>query len=247
MISELQNHHLMEKIGIETTQNVMIEHEVANLGERILAQLLDFAFMFIYFIIMIFLLTALRLENFGWVYILFLPLMFYSLINELVFNGQSLGKLILKIKVMRKDGSEPNIGNYLIRWLFRIVDVWLTNGAVAIIVIIAKGTGQRLGDLATGTMVVKMRTRVMQIDSIYKKLSEDYKLVYPEVRMLTDEDVNTINDVIKHLRKNHNQTSMVLLNEVVSQIQKKTGIKNSMHPRLFLETIIKDYNYVNKE
>jgi len=237
----------MERIGIETTQNVLLEHEIANLGERILAQLLDFLFLFIYMTILFLIMMSINSGSDALFYIMFLPVFFYSLINELVFHGQSLGKLIMKIRVVRMDGAEPTLLNYLVRWLFRIVDIWISNGAVAIIVIIAKGTGQRLGDVATGTMVVKLRTRPMQIDTIYKKLNQDYELKYPEVNVLTDDDINTINDVLKHQRFNSNEMSAVLIREVVKAIEQKTGIKNAIHPRLFLETIIKDYNYVHKE
>ena len=48
----------MQNIGVETGQNVIIKQEVANVGERIAAQLLDYVIIFSYFIV-----TAMISEN----------------------------------------------------------------------------------------------------------------------------------------------------------------------------------------
>ncbi len=237
----------MERFGIETTQNVFIEHEIANIGERILAQILDFIFIFLYTLLIYFIMAELELFDISLFYLLFLPIMFYSLINEMVFHGQSLGKMIVRIKVIRMDGTEPTFGNYIMRWLLRIADIWISNGAVAVITVIATGKGQRVGDIAAGTMVVKLRVKPIEIDTVYKKLKENYELVHPEVKYLADEDVNTINDVLKHYKKNKSESAVVILNQTCKAIEKKTGITAQQHPVLFLETILKDYNYINRD
>src|SRR5690606_41820504 len=52
------------------------------------------------------------------------PAFFYSLWTELVFNGQTLGKILFKIRVVKLDGYRAGFTEYFTRWAFRIVDFW---------------------------------------------------------------------------------------------------------------------------
>ena len=58
------------------------------------------------------------------------------------------------------DGSPPTLGAYLLRWLLILVDTEILTPLVAIITIAANGKGQRIGDIAAGTTVVKTTKRV---------------------------------------------------------------------------------------
>ena len=49
-----------------------------------------------------------------------------------VGKGASIGKRALKIKVIKLDGKEPNIGDYFIRWIFRFIDIVISFGTLAI-------------------------------------------------------------------------------------------------------------------
>ena len=77
-----------------------------------------------------------------------LPTTFYSLIFEIAMNGQTPGKYLNKIRVVKIDGSKPTLGSYLTRWLLRIIDIWFFTGSVAVFTILFNGKGQRLGDIA---------------------------------------------------------------------------------------------------
>src|ERR1700744_2524506 len=130
----------MQTIKITTSQNIDIDYEVAGLGERILARLIDLA---IFFLIYILGLSIGSLAN--WftgenvtiiiaIIIYAVLLVFYDLIFEIFMNGQSIGKRIMKIKVISLDGGQPRIGQYFMRWMFRIVDFLITfPGLVALI------------------------------------------------------------------------------------------------------------------
>jgi uncharacterized RDD family membrane protein YckC len=66
---------------------------------------------------------------------------------------------LIKIKVVKIDGSQPGIGSYFLRWLIKPVDVFFTYGSVGIITMLINGKGQRLGDLAANTNCYKIKTR----------------------------------------------------------------------------------------
>jgi uncharacterized RDD family membrane protein YckC len=242
----------MENINFETTQNVLLEHEVANIGERILAQLIDFVILFVYFLIVITIIIAIAKFTKGdtvWVLFLILeiPAMLYSLLCEIFFHGQTLGKYIMKLKVVKIDGTQPGILNYFVRWIMRIVDIWIFSGAVALVTIIANGKGQRLGDIAAGTTLIKLKKKVYFKDSVYRFLPENYQIVFSEAKLLNDNDINIINEVLKAHSKFPNNSSSQLIKETVIEIITKTNIQTNMHPGLFLETLIRDYNFIYKE
>ena len=86
-----------------------------------------------------------------------LPYVFYTLILESVFEGQTVGKKLLKIKVVKIDGYQATFADYLIRWFMRIIDMWLLYCVVALISVASSKKGQRLGDMVAGTSVITLK------------------------------------------------------------------------------------------
>src|SRR5215218_1604340 len=90
-----------------------------------------------------------------------LPSLLYAVIVVLYYIllegylGQTFGKMVLGIKVVREDNGEvPGLGGATIRTLFRIVD-GLFSYLVAFIAVLISGKNQRLGDMAAHTLVVR--------------------------------------------------------------------------------------------
>ena len=239
----------MQTIGVETTQNVLIKQEVANVGERIASQLIDYIIMIAYIVLLAWisgeLFSAQNQDVF--VVLMLFPVFFYSLLSETFLQGQSLGKKVLKIKVVKIDGSSAGFGNYLVRWMFRLIDVNFLYGIVAIITIAVNGKGQRLGDMVAKTCVINLRKSKKIDDTIYVEVPDAYKLVYPEVELLNDDDIKTVKDVIGHYKKNvTNAIAVSMLRQTVDAVKKKTGIENNEIPMIFLETVLADYNFIHK-
>src|SRR5574341_1922061 len=162
----------MQTVRITTTQNVEIEYEVASIGDRILAGLVDGAVWLGYVIgapVLLFEVLNVGDKKFGiaLTVALYLPAFLYDLLCESLMDGQSLGKKLLKIKVIKLDGSPPDFGSYLLRWLLRWLDVTICWGGIAILTILINGRGQRLGDLAAGTTVIKLKPGVGFRETIF--------------------------------------------------------------------------------
>ncbi|HEY6975620.1 MAG TPA: RDD family protein, partial [Chitinophagaceae bacterium] len=93
----------MAVISITTSQNIELEYDLASLGERIVATIIDLVIL-VGYVIIIGMFT--NLSNgldykYGWVYLfLFLPVTFYSLLCETFLNGQSVGKKVMGVKVV---------------------------------------------------------------------------------------------------------------------------------------------------
>lgn len=237
----------MQTISVRTTQNVVIKYPVASVGDRIGAFLIDLSIIIMYVFLTSFMYDYFDLSSAVVVFlVIILPVTLYHLLFEVLMDGQSPGKRLLRIKVVRTDGTPPTLGNYLIRWLLRFVDILLSSvfglpGAIAVVTIAAGGRGQRLGDMAAGTAVVKL---VQQSDvdaaEIFAPLKqeENYQPVFPQATLLTDGHVEIIRQALDVYRNTGNDKPLAAVTEKVKQI---TGIQTDMPPVKMLYTLLEDY------
>lgn len=243
----------MENIGIETTQNVDIDYKIASLGDRVVAQILDFLVMIGYAIAMGFILIYFNtvLYNTSFYYptafgiILYLPVFLYDFICEVFMNGQSIGKKAMKIRVVKIDGSQPGIGSYFLRWILKPIDVFITQGSVAFLTILINGKGQRLGDLAANTTVIKLKQDVKLEDILIPKVEEKYEVVYPQVSLLNDSDIQIIKDVLNHKMNLDMYSYQNLVDKAKLGIAKKMGVEPDANGIRFLNVVLKDYTHLN--
>jgi uncharacterized RDD family membrane protein YckC len=239
----------MSHIAINTTQNVELEYPAATLGDRVFASLID-RFILIVYVLVMFLIIS---EN---IYgstnrtvfniIAMLPAIFYSLLFEIFVNGQSIGKIALRIRVIRMDGKEPTVGNYLIRWMLRIIDVWLMGGVIGFICIAASTNAQRLGDMAAGTVVIRLKRRTNLSDTLAEHTIERPRYVprIPEAELLSDRQAALIQEVLNAYARDDNY-------QVVDSLDKKLramlNIQSDMPPLDFLRTLLADYVELHKQ
>lgn len=244
----------MKKITIQTAQNVEIEYEVAGLANRFMAALLDYLILFTYIFFATLLVGLLSINNSSSTFIMSLytllvgiPYMAYHLVCEVFFEGQSFGKRQMDIKVIHLEGAQVGIGNYIIRWLFRIIDINLTFGGLAIATIIFNGKGQRLGDIAANTLVISLKNTTKLSDTIFvnksKITDENYQVTFPQVQDLSDQDIGLVKEILDTaVRTQHHRTALILVKHMQKLLQVTTL---EMPPRKFLATIIKDYYHLN--
>jgi uncharacterized RDD family membrane protein YckC len=238
----------MEKVRIQTTQNVFIEYKLAGIGDRIAAYFIDI-FIIIGYIFLILIVGSFQFVTLPFAIIVaaFVPAMFYHLICELFFNGQSLGKRQLNIKVVKKDGTVPGISSYLLRWMLRPIDLWFY-GVVAIVSIVVGGKGQRVGDIAGGTTVVKLSQQLKPNDSLPLKNviaeQEYYEPRFPEVTALEDKDIEVLKETLNVFIATGNKTPLIMAS---LKVKKVLDVNPDMPEFQFLSTIIKDYNYLTSK
>lgn len=238
----------MTKIKITTTQNIDIEYELATVFDRMLAWLIDFAVIVGYVIIAFTVANAIwgsELTSYG-VLALVTPVALYHLLSEALLNGKSLGKMALRIKVVRLDGSPAHLGNYLLRWFMRLIDTdpFFFYGSFGIGAISLSSKGQRLGDVLAGTTVIKENRRLSLRDTIFAKTGEDYEAAFPTVTRLTDRDVNTLREVLSLFRADYNRK---LLNVAANRLCHVLEVvpPGNMDAERFLRTVIRDYNHLS--
>ncbi|MEO8148395.1 MAG: RDD family protein [Bacteroidia bacterium] len=229
----------METISINTTQNIALDYEIASVGDRILATIIDYV-IFIAWIILCFVVLKLK-DEFAVLFIAVAPLVFYHLAMETLFNGQSVGKMAMKIKVIKMDGSEPTFGAYIMRWIMRIVDMGLFSGLVALVAVVVNGKGQRLGDMAAGTTVISLKKRVQLHETVYKVNDENYQVTFREATNLNDKDVIKIKMVFNEAMK---KQQYAIIDELAEKVRQTLNISTTLASEEFLRTLIRDYNHL---
>jgi len=238
----------MDNFQIETAQNVSIQQNVANVATRIGAFLIDAFIIAGYYIIIILIMNALDLSmsmDIWAIYlILGLPVFFYSLLFEVLMNGQTPGKYLNKIRVVKLDGSKPTFGSYLLRWMLRLIDISIASGSIALLTILLNGKGQRLGDLAAGTTVISEKKRITIEDTLVAEIPLEYVPTFPQVTMLSDIDIQTIKELYRTAKRKGNHGVILKLYHKIIDI---TDIKTELKPIEFVDIVIKDYNYYTQQ
>ena len=236
----------MAVISITTSQNIELEYDLASLGERIVASIIDLVIAVGYIIFMgMFTNFSDELNyKYGWIYLfLFLPVTFYSLLCETFLNGQSVGKKVMGIKVISLNGNPASFGQYLIRWLFRLVDLWIGSFVLAVILIAVSEKHQRLGDIVAGTTVVRTRPRMALHETLYIPVADiNYVANYPEVTKLSDSDMQLVKEVLINVQKSGNTPLAI---QTMEKIESVLNIKSHHDdPTVFLRTLLSDYNHL---
>lgn len=257
----------MSAIQINTVFNIDLEFETAPFHRRLLAYIIDFFILIIYlFAFKSFLYDALDIsfkEYIGLdILVVSLPMFLYSLICEILMNGQTIGKKLTGIRVISLDGGKPTTGQFVLRWITKFFEwpflfgymvdtagavvlyIFITSllGIAVLIIISLTGKNQRLGDLAAGTVVIDTRSDTSLNDTVFMQIdNSNYKVMFPEVMRLSDNDINTIKTVLTQAEKRNNHDISF---RVEYKIKSVLQINSDLHTIDFLKKLLEDYNYL---
>jgi uncharacterized RDD family membrane protein YckC len=160
-------------LKIDTPENVTFDYDVAGIGSRFLAALVDTALIFLLQAIVIGSLililslifsdtSILEIIPSGWILAILGLISFvffwgYYIFFEILWNGQSPGKRWVGLRVIRIDGTPITASEAIIRNLVRIIDLMPTAYGVGVVTMFINTNSRRVGDLAAGTIVVHDR------------------------------------------------------------------------------------------
>ena len=145
----------------------------------------------------------------------------YPLIAEVFWNGQTLGKSFMKIRVIMADGN-------------------------ALIFMFTNKSHQRIGDMAGGCIVISEED-FAKYNTVVKEMSfteGDYTPTFEFAKDMTWGQISFINNTLHKFDSNYISNITTLAHT----IKKKYNVTdNTLWPNAFLKTIIRDYNYYNRE
>lgn len=196
-----------------------------------------------------------------------LPFFLYHVVSEMTMNGQSIGKKIMHIRVVNENGGRASISQYLVRWLIRTSDysilliifylpyaaaygltaVYAIIGSILlllsdIILVASTKKAQRLGDILAGTILIRTNPKENINETVFLDIADSYVPAYPQIMRLSDKDFNTIKGILDSSRKRGDFQMAAIATEKIKQ---HLNIESSLEPFVFLETILKDYNYLS--
>lgn len=210
--------------------------------------------------------------NFSFLWLIFLvPVLVYHVVCEITMNGQSVGKKIMGIRVVNENGGKPSISQFIIRWLLRVSDysviliiylfavygsavfIFIANlrwfALIAflllfadILLVVSSKKGQRLGDILAKTILIRTHTRGSIDETVFVAVADDYIPLYPQIMQLSDKDINAIKSILETARKKGDYN---IANTASEKIKHHLKIETSMSPFDFLDTLLKDYNYLS--
>lgn len=265
----------MKTKQINTTQNVTINFKLASVGQRLMAFILDniikISYVYLIYEVFSFKWLGVVMHNDYWSakavdILVFLPITVYTLISEILMNGQTLGKKVMSIKVIKEDGFKPSITDYIIRWFMRLVDfnffmlivvyafslgiakysgllitLFFFGKMVGFFLILITKNNQRIGDISANTIVVYLKDKTSFSETILEEISDKYQPTYANVIKLSDNDARIIKETFKKSSKTKDYKTLIKLR---TKIEEVTGIKSQQKDDIdFINTVLKDYNY----
>ncbi|MET0637540.1 MAG: RDD family protein [Chitinophagaceae bacterium] len=267
----------MAVIRVPTTFNIDLEFEIPEFYRRLFALAIDMLVQFIYIRIATEFFRSIvnnmvgnedSYYNISAVAVLLsLPVFIYHVVMEITMNGQSIGKKIMGIRVVNENGGRPSPGQFIIRWLLRVSDVWivilliyflqggggspetifLVTAVVAflltdIILVVASKKSQRIGDMLAKTIIIRTSQQADIEETVFQEVEETYVPVYPQIMQLSDRDINAIKNILEAAkRKQDPEMALTATFKILQHLK----IQTEQSPVEFLETLLKDYNYLS--
>jgi uncharacterized RDD family membrane protein YckC len=237
----------MRSIEVITPQNVPIQYQLANVRERAIAFFLDMVILIISNLFLYLIIQTVVNEDTMQIILLtvLLPIfIFYSFMFEFFLNGQTPGKKVIGIRIIKLSGNDLSISDYSLRWAFRWIDIWASLGAVAALKVSASPYGQRIGDLLADTSVIKIKAdfNVTLAELLSIKTSVEKPIKYENVYQFNDEEMLVIKQIIERQKKYPNSAHNDILIETAKGVANRLEIENlPKDARSFLLQVLNDY------
>jgi uncharacterized RDD family membrane protein YckC len=168
-----------DEFSIETPEAVRFGYDIAGIGSRFLAALVDTLIIVILQALVLGLTLAVLAGTLGdlrgggvgtWIaaglgLLAFALLWGYYLLFEMIWNGQSPGKRWVGLRVIKDNGAPISFVDSVIRNLVRLVDFLPAYYGIGVVVMFLNDQARRLGDFAAGTLVIRERKGVA-LDSL---------------------------------------------------------------------------------
>jgi len=230
-----------ETLDIQTPENVAFDYQIAGIGSRFLASLLDTTIVVFLQVVILIVVTLIIQSVDGsvfsdqisaWVYAIFglIAAVFYwgyYVFFEMLWNGQSPGKRWVGLRVIRGDGMPITLSESLIRNLARLVDFLPAAYGIGIVTMFIDKQSRRLGDLAAGTLVVQDRAPITMQDLAVKRTVHlrpwaNVSLDGFPIERLTNNDLSLIEDFL--LRRDQLTHREALAIQILNTLYQRLGL-----------------------
>jgi uncharacterized RDD family membrane protein YckC len=252
-------------LSIDTPENVIFGYEIAGIGSRFLAAMVDSLIIAVllgiaYFTLSLFMAAAeFAVEQLmAWIVAFYSLLTFailwgYYILFEIVWNGQSPGKRWQRLRVLRSDGTPIGAIESFIRNLVRIVDFLPFAYGIGVVTMFINGQSRRLGDLAAGTLVVREQGTVTlaslaagqnaPVDDNLLFTGTNMDIQFP-VEKLTDQDVRMAEEFLRRKEQLTNRSTMAeqIAGTLYNRMELEPAAVSRLDPEEGLALIVRAYH-----
>jgi uncharacterized RDD family membrane protein YckC len=245
---------LSDLIHIQTPESVDLSFEPVGLGSRFLAALIDSVIQGVVLMVIGFLglfaaLSAAAnahdlFQNIAFAILLLLVgLLFglYKMLFEAIWNGQTPGKRIAGIRVVRQNGLPVTFFPVMIRNLMRIIDVLPSSYVLGALCVLFTKQHQRLGDMAAGTVVVRDRKATAPVvpTSLGREPQSDLDRLTEHVHRLTEVQLNPVRTFLARRSQLESEHRFKLALRLSESLAKAMGWDETISsPESFLEEVL---------
>lgn len=250
---------LDDELVIETPERVELHYVLANVGNRFLAAAIDHLIQTIAIVVIVIAAGTLSdwqiFASMGvWTAALTVLAVFavywgYFVVFETLWSGQTPGKRMMRLRVVREDGRPVRFFEVFVRNLLRVaIDVQpLPSYAVGVVSIIFSARSKRVGDFVAGTVVVKERaTEAPSLNEIIK-ISEieqqrlDRRGPAPfaaDTRLLSEQELRAVKTFLKRRFELQEPNRTALAARIAQPISAKLGVRaDGLSPEALLEEV----------
>jgi uncharacterized RDD family membrane protein YckC len=242
-----------DQLRIDTPEQIALELPLAGIGSRFLGLVIDTLIQFVLYIIGAFAVgfsaalagavgigRYLRWIPVSWAPAIAILFMFsvywgYFAFFEIIWKGQTPGKRLAKIRVIKESGRPINAYEAIARNLLRAIDGLPGVYGVGIVCMMLNSQNRRLGDYVAGTVVVHDK-RTEEVKPDWNTVMEP-AVANPQLSLVTSEELVLIETYL------HRRVDMDLIlrdqvaYKIASRITEKTGLQRGPNQSLddFLE------------
>lgn len=154
---------LLTDDDLVTGDAVALDLPAAGLGMRLLSGLIDMIVVTALLIVTLFVfMTAAPATDDALAWAAYIAatasvMLVFPTVIETLTRGRSLGKLALGLRTVRDDGGAISFHHAFVRALVGVIEIYGTSGAAAFLTAMIHPRGKRLGDIAAGTYVIRVR------------------------------------------------------------------------------------------
>jgi uncharacterized RDD family membrane protein YckC len=164
----------------------------------------------------------------------------YFIFWEMLTRGRSPGKAVAGLRVVQRNGLPIELGNTMVRNLMRIVDLLPANYVVGLISMLLSPSGERLGDHAAGTIVIRL-DRPPAAPEIQAAVNPDsLSLTREQLSRIGPREIRLVRGTLRRLSTIPEDRREPLLAEVADSLRQRLELAElpRSDPREFLRDLL---------
>ncbi len=235
--------------GVVTPEAVLLELPTAGVATRALARAIDLAVQALLFAALGALLAVAIPAGFspvvGILAVAFTVLLVWPIGLEILWRGRSVGKFVFGLRVVGADGAPEAPRQAIVRGLVALVDVYFSLGFLAAVSAMTSEASQRPGDLAAGTVVIRVGSPGTGAGPVAFHPPAGYEsyVATLDVSALDDEDFSLVRELLLRVAQMEPTARYSLAVEIAEAVRARTGLAlpGQIDPETWLVCIASAY------